>query len=174
MNPPWCPINWLSTDELSRDLGCPNGTHRTALLSFLERALHQHAIPCAHGIGQYVVYHSSLRLTPDCIGDGNHQGYETYERRSLYSPCDCSQPILLECLGYFGRDVQSREAHRFSTVQNEMLTRMSFLDLQYVTHHEMGGWLVGFHHSIQFKFTVTGGLTAMSRRGKERKNGTEM
>lgn len=62
--------------------------------------------------------------------------------------------------------MQSREAHRFSTVQNEVLAGMSFLDLQYVAHYEMGGWWVGSQHSLQFKFTVTGGLTAISRRGK--------
>lgn len=70
----------------------------------------------------------SLRLTPGCIGDGNHQGYEIYERRSLYSPCDCSQPMSVEYLGYFGKDMESREAHLFSTVQNKMLAGVSFLE----------------------------------------------
>lgn len=54
--------------------------------------------------------------------------------------------------------------NRFSTVQKEMLAGVSFLDLQYVTHHETEGGWGAFLRSLRLKFTVTGGLIAISSR----------
>jgi hypothetical protein len=71
----------------------------------------------------------------------------------MYNPCDCSRPVSLKFLGYFGTDGQTREAYRFSTVQNEMLAGMSYFDLQYVTHFETEG---GFGGAISNSLQLSG------------------